>query len=87
MDWVVGSALTVHLVTAEVESLALTEQTCPQTLMEFFDGSPCTRDVSRPAWLIETWQPPAKEQETALSIEVTERAFDNLAVEERVAKI
>jgi len=84
IEWVVGKGAIVHLVTVEDESIAFKVQSWPQTLIVFFDGSLC-REVSRPVWVIDTWQPPAKEQLTGESRAAAEIGLANLAEDERVA--
>jgi hypothetical protein len=82
---VVGKPAIVHLVTLEDDWAAFKEQTWPHTLIKFLDESPC-REVRRPGWVMETWQPPAKEQLTGESMAVAEIGFVNLAEVESVAK-
>jgi hypothetical protein len=53
--------------------------------MKFLEESLC-REVRRPGWVMETWQPPAKEQLTDESMAVAEIGFANLAEVESVAK-
>jgi len=85
IEWVVGKGAIVHLVTVGDESIAFKVQSWPQTLIVFFDGSLC-REVSRPVWVIDTWQPPAKEQLTGESRAAAEIGLANLAEVESVAK-
>ena len=79
-----GKAPIVHLVTLEEESIGFKEHSWPQTRIEFLKGSLC-REASRPVWLIDTWQPPAKEQLTGESRARAVIGLANLAEVESVA--
>ncbi len=68
----------MHLVIVVVDSATIGVQIYPHTLTWFFAGSP-TIEVSRPACVIDNVHPPAKEQLTALSIEVTFGRFFKVA--------
>jgi hypothetical protein len=78
IEYVVGSLGIEHVSVFDVDSAALTWQTCPQTRMLFKLVSPLMRFEESPGWDTVRVQPPAKEQEIGLT-EVTTEGFARVA--------